>query len=291
MSSHVSAGAATSRSGGAPSTMTAAQPQLAPGAGTDRTSPARREARRAMWFRVAFLVGAVLIWELLAALGVIDPRFASRPSAIIVALGQLAFDPQALGAIVETLAAFAAAFAIGTGAGLIAGVAFGLNRLLRDAFYPVIMLLMVVPKSVFLPLLVLFFGLGTAAGVAFGAFLAFVHVTVNVVAGLDLVEPKYRAVGRAYGAPAPRLFLDIIVPAAAPGIFAGLWHGIRNGFIGVVIAQLFVSTAGIGFLVRVYSNNFQIDRAMALTLVMAALVIATGAIWSWLERRLTRWRD
>jgi ABC-type nitrate/sulfonate/bicarbonate transport system permease component len=249
------------------------------------------EARKALWLRIAFLVFVIVLWEVLANTGAVDARFASKPSAIFQALGGLAVDPQALGAVGETLLAFAIAFVIGTGSGLLLGIAFGLNRLLRDAFYPIIMLLMVVPKSVFLPLLVLFFGLGTAAGVAFGALLAFVHVTVNVVAGLDLVEQKYRDVGRAYDAKPVRLFLDVILPGAAPGIFAGLWHGIRNGFIGVVIAQLFVSTAGIGYLVRIYSNNFQIDNAMALTLVMAALVIVTGAVWSRLERRLTRWRD
>lgn len=249
------------------------------------------EARKALWLRIAFLGLSVLMWELLANVGVIDPRFASKPSAIAQALGGLMFDLQALKAIGETLVAFAIAFIIGTGSGLLLGIVFGLNRLLRDAYFPIIMLLMVVPKSVFLPLLVLFFGLGTAAGIAFGALLAFVHVTVNVVAGLDLVEQKYRDVARAYDAKPSRLFLDVILPGAAPGIFAGLWHGIRNGFIGVVIAQLFVSTAGIGYLVRVYSNNFQVDNAMALTLVMAALVIVTGAVWSRLERRLTRWRD
>jgi ABC-type nitrate/sulfonate/bicarbonate transport system permease component len=262
----------------------------APAPAKERTKT-QIEARNALWLRIAFLVFVVVLWEVLANVGAVDARFASKPSAIVQALGGLAFDPEALTAVGETLLAFAIAFIIGTSAGLLLGIAFGLNRLLRDAYYPIIMLLMVVPKSVFLPLLVLFFGLGTAAGIAFGALLAFVHVTVNVVAGLDLVDQKYRDVGRAYDAKPGRLFLDVILPGAAPGIFAGLWHGIRNGFIGVVIAQLFVSTAGIGYLVRIYSNNFQIDNAMALTLVMAALVIVTGAVWSRLERRLTRWRD
>lgn len=253
-------------------------------------SSARSDARKALWLRIAFIVVALVVWQLLVAVGVLNDRFVSSPIAVMQAIPGLAVDPQALKAVGETLAAFAAAFVIGTTAGILLGVVFGLNSLLREAFYPLIMLLMVVPKSVFLPLLVLFFGLGTAPGIAFGALLAFVHVTVNVVAGMDLVPQKYRDVGRAYDASSTRLFFDVILPGAAPGIFAGLWHGIRNGFIGVVIAQLFVSTAGIGYLVRIYSNNFQIDNAMALTLVMAALVILTGAIWSRLEARLTRWR-
>jgi ABC-type nitrate/sulfonate/bicarbonate transport system permease component len=249
------------------------------------------ERRHAIYWRLGFLFVVLMAWEILARVGVIDARFASQPTSIVVAAGSFVTDVRALTAVGETLGAFAAAFTIGTSAGLLVGVVFGLNRLARDAFFPIIMLLMVVPKSVFLPLIVLFFGLGATAGVAFGALLAFVHVTVNVVAGVDMVEQKYRDVGRAYSATPWRLFLDVIVPGAAPGIFAGLWHGIRNGFIGVVIAQLFVSTVGIGFLVRLYSNNFQIDKAMALTFIMAALVIGTGTVWARLESRLTRWRE
>ncbi|TDE14365.1 ABC transporter permease [Jiangella asiatica] len=255
-----------------------------------RTEP-RSVARAALWLRAAFVLAVLVLWEVLAEVGVVDEEFASRPSAVFQALGHLAVDSQALGAAGETMAAFLTAFAIGTGAGIVTGVVFGLNRLLRDAYFPIVMVLMVVPKSVFLPLLVLFFGLGATAGIAFGVLLAFVHVTVNVVAGLDLVEQKFYDVGRAYGARPTRLFLDVILPGAAPGIFAGIWHGIRNGFVGVVIAQLFVSTNGIGYLVRLYSNNFQIDNAMALTLAMAALVILTGSLWSRLESHLTRWRD
>lgn len=249
------------------------------------------DRRKALWARVGFVVAFLVLWEVLAALSVVDPKFVSRPTAVLQSIGTLAVDPRAIAAVGETLAAFALAFAIGTVAGIFVGVVFGLNRLLRDAYFPMIMLLMVVPKSVFLPLLVLFFGLGTSAGVAFGVLLAFVHVTVNVVAGLDLVEQKYRDVARVYDARPGRLFLDVILPGAAPGIFTGLWHGIRNGFIGVVIAQLFVSQAGIGYLVRIYSNNFQVDHAMALTLIMAVLVIMAGSLWSRLESRLTHWRN
>jgi len=277
-------------------TLTGAAPSPAEGAQRAKRSRSAAaalsaERRHAIYWRVGVIVVVLVVWEVLARIGVVDPGFASQPSSILVSAGELIVDPRALVAIGETLAAFAAAFTIGTAIGIVLGMAFGLNRLLRDAYFPIIMLLMVVPKSVFLPLLVLFFGLGSAAGVAFGALLALVHVTVNVVAGLDMVEKKYYDVGRAYAAPSWRLFVDVIVPGAAPGIFAGLWHGIRNGFIGVVIAQLFVSTAGIGYLVRLYSNNFQIDDAMALTFIMAALVIVTGTVWARLEARLTRWRE
>ncbi|MER7006930.1 ABC transporter permease [Dactylosporangium sp. NPDC000555] len=258
---------------------------------TRRLGKPERERKQALLWRIGFLVAAVLLWEFLARLGVIDPRFASQPTAIAASAREIFTDPAVLGAIGETLVAVIAAFAIGTAIGMLVGVVLGFNRLLRDAYFPIVTVLLGIPKSVFLPIVVLFFGLGTGAGVAFASLLAFVHVAVNVVAGIDMVEKKYYDVARAYQANAWHRFTQVIVPGAAPGIFAGLWHGIRNGFVGVVIAQMFVSAAGIGYYVRVYSNNFQTDEAMALVLAAAILVIASGAGWGVLEARLTRWRS
>jgi ABC-type nitrate/sulfonate/bicarbonate transport system permease component len=267
------------------------EPGTPPGRGRARTAATpKRDRRVALLWRTGFIIVAVLLWEILARLDVIDPRFASQPSAIVSAAGEIFSDPKVLGAIGQTLVAVVSAFAIGTVVGIALGVVLGVNRLLRDAYFPIVMIMLGIPKSVFLPIVVLFFGLGPGAGVAFATLLAFVHVSVNVVAGIDMVEKKYYDVARAYRANAWHRFTQVIVPGAAPGIFAGLWHGIRNGFVGVVIAQMFVSSAGIGYYVRLYSNNFQTDAAMALVLTSAILVIASGTAWGVLEARLTRWR-
>jgi ABC-type nitrate/sulfonate/bicarbonate transport system permease component len=248
------------------------------------------DGRRALVWRTTLVVLFILVWELLATVGFVNAQFVSKPSSIVVSTGKLLADPIVMQAIGVTLLAVLAGFVIGTVGGVLVGLVLGLQRLLREAFFPVVTLLMGTPKAVFLPLLILFFGLGGNAGIAFASMLAFVHVTVNVVAGVDMVEAKYYSVARAYGATKWRLFIDVIMQGAAPGIFAGLYHGVRNSFIGIVIAQLFVSSAGVGYLVRLYSNNFQTDDAMALVLVMALLVILTGTGWAALETRMTRWR-
>ncbi|GAA3669655.1 ABC transporter permease [Microbacterium marinilacus] len=257
------------------------------------TAPATRQrATRAaaLRLRLAVIAAGLVLWEVLARVGVIDPRYASSPSGVLGGVAQIFTDADALSAIGMTLASFVVAFVVGTALGIVAGVALGLSALLREAYLPVVQLLMSVPKSVFLPIIVLLVGLGVEAGTVFGAILAFVHVTVNVVAGLDLIEPRHLRVGTAYRAGTVRLFLDVILPGATAGIFAGIWHGIRNGFVGVVIAQLFVSTVGIGYLVRLYTNNFQVDEAMALIVVTAVAIILASSLWTRLENHLSRWR-
>jgi len=251
--------------------------------------PASRDA--ATLWRTAFIIVVLVLWELLARGGVLDEAFASKPSSLVQAAGHLLTDADVDGALGSTLLAVGASFVIGTALGVVVGVVLGLQNLLRQAYFPIVMLLLGTPKSVFLPVIVLFFGLDQTSAIVFGSILTFVHVTVNVVAGVDLVEQKHLTVARAFGASKWRRFVDVIIPGASPGLFTAMWHGLRNAFTGVVIAQLFTAAAGVGYLVRVYSNNFQTDRALSLVLMMSIVVILVGTGWSRLEKRLTRWRE
>lgn len=253
--------------------------------------PRRRQwlvSDRAMTYSLLLLLAVV--WEVVATLGVIDSTFTSKPTQVVSALFDMSQDAAVRVALIETFYALAVAFLVGAGLGLIVGLILGLNRLLRDAYLPFVVLLLGVPKSVFLPLFTLFFGLGLLPGIAFGVLLASIQVVINVVGGIDSIDKIHYQMAKAYGASPWHLFSKVILPGAAPGIFAGMWHGIRNAFIGVVIAQLFVSNVGVGYLVRIYTNNFQIDKSLALIFFVAVIVILAGVAWETLERRLSRWR-
>lgn len=237
------------------------------------------------------LVAMIALWEGVVTAGILDVKFISKPSQVVSALVRMLQEADVREALMQTLVAVAVSFAIGAAIGLVVGIVIGLNRLLRAAYLPFVILLLGIPKSVFLPLFILFFGLGLGPGIAFGVILSSIQIVVNVVGGIDSIDRVYYRMARAYGAGPWQLFTAVILPGAAPGIFAGLWHGIRNAFIGVVIAQLFISDVGIGYLVRLNTNNFRIDDALALVFLVAAIVILAGATWEVVERRLSRWRD
>lgn len=230
-------------------------------------------------------------WEVVVATGLVDGRFISKPSQIVSSLVSLGQDPEVRQALADTLYAVGVSFAIGAGLGLVLGLVIGLSRLLRAAYLPFVVLLLGIPKSVFLPLFILFFGLGIGPGIAFGVVLCSIQVIVNVIGGIDSIDDVHYRMAKAYGAGPVKLFGNVILPGAAPGIFAGMWHGIRNAFIGVVIAQLFVSNVGVGYLVRVYSSNFRIDDALALVFFIAFVVILAGTAWERFERRLSSWQE
>ncbi len=285
-----------------------ARPHDAP-TGRDRTSPlggrgpagSAREGRPQRLFRrsnvssawITFgLLGAVLgAWETSVAVGALDGRFLPPPSRVASGIIALSGESAVRTALAQTAYALAVSFAIGTAVGLLIGMLLGMNRLLRDAFLPLVIQLLGIPKSVFLPLFILAFGLGHGPGIAFGVLLSSIQVIINVVGAIDSIDTVHYQVARAYGASRFSTFRNVILPGAAPGIFAGMWHGIRNAFVGVVVAQLFVSSIGVGYLVRSYTATFRIADALALIFFVAFVVILVGNAWGVLERRISRWRE
>lgn len=258
------------------------------------SSPAAGAAPRArvnLWV-LGILIGVAALWQIASSTHLIDKKFVSDPLSILTSLGRIFTDATALTAIGQTLYAVVVSFVLGAIIGIVLGFFIGLNATVRAAYFPIVRVLMGIPTVVFLPLLILAFGLSTTAGIAFATLVSFVQVVVNVVAGIDLIDPKYYRVAHAFNASKWHLFFHVVVSGAAPGIFAGLYHGLRNSFIGVVIAQLYISAAGgVGFLVYLWTNNFQIDDAMALILLMGAIVIIVGTSWKFVEARVTSWQQ
>lgn len=241
-------------------------------------------------YRTIVLIAILILWEALARIGFIDELFLSMPSSIIWSGLTLWSTPQAVDALHTTLTSIAVAFVWGTLLGMIVGIVIGLQQLMRRAYFPIIMILLGIPKSVFLPVFVLLFGLGATPAIVFGTLLAFVHVVVNVVGGVDLIEVNHLRVARAFRANRIDRLIHVIIPAAGPGLFTAVWHGLRNAFVGVVVAELFASSGGVGSLVQVYSNNFQMAEVFGLVGVVSLAIIIIGTVWGRIELRLTRWR-
>lgn len=240
--------------------------------------------------RTAIVVVFVGVWELISRVELVNPVFLPAPTTIMAAGVDIFDDPRVADAFRVTGGEVLAGFLIAVTTGLTVGILLGLVPTLRDAYLGPILFLLSTPKSIFLPIFLLVFGLGTTAKIAFGAFSAFFYVVTNVVGGVGLLLDRHRRLARAFQPPLRYYLTDIVVPSALPGIFAGLWFGLRQTMIGVLIAELFASSAGIGFLIKIYTNQFRADRTLAVVLMLSLLLIFAGTMWGRLELRLNRWR-
>jgi ABC-type nitrate/sulfonate/bicarbonate transport system permease component len=265
----------------------------------ERLARPMASARVRRWFQrpqanvvlLLLVIGFVVVWELVSRLGIISEDFISRPTAVAAAVPGLLADEAARDAIATTITSIALAIAIGVAVGMVAGYLMGSVRLLRDAFYGPALFLMSVPKSVFIPIFLVLFGINSQTSVYYGAYSGFIYVMINVISGLDLVEERHLRVATAYGASLRHRIVDVIFPASMPGVFTGIWYGLKNGMQGVLIFELFISVGGLGGLISFYTNGLRTDRVFAIILGISIAAILLGEGWSRLERRLSRWRQ
>lgn len=241
--------------------------------------------------RVAVMAAALIAWDVLTRFGLIDSHFVSSPLAVGEAFIEMLGSPEVLSALGSTGGNILMAFVIGTTAGVIVGTVMGLSKTLWQAYSTPLLFLMSTPKSIFLPIFILLCGIGSTSAVVFGAFEAAVFVTINVAAGMALVDARHMKVARAFKASWGQTILNVVLPSALPGIFTALWFGIRHAFIGVLIAELWASSDGVGGLIRVYAEQLHTDKTLALMLAVTILAVIAGTIWNHLETRLTKWRQ
>lgn len=236
------------------------------------------------------VVGSLIAWEAVSRLGVVDPAFISSPAAIVAALPELAGSDRVRAALATTATAMGLAFVYGTTIGLVLGYALGVSRLLRGAFYGPALFLLSVPKSIFIPMFLVFFGINTRTAIYYGAFSSFIYVLVNVVGGFDLIEDRHLKLARAYGASRWHRLLDVILPASLPGVFTGIWYGLKSALQGVLILELFISVGGLGAVITFYTNALRVDLVFGLILTISLAAILLGSGWSRVERAMSRWR-
>lgn len=246
--------------------------------------------QRSAMGRLVVVVLFLAVWQVAAQSGMVDPLYVATPLAVARAMVDLAGDATTWAAFGQTGIELLTAFVVGTGVGLAFGAVLGLSKTLRAAYVAPLMFLLSVPKSVFVPVFVLLFGIGRTSASAFGAFSAFFYVVINLVGGVDLVEDRHRRVARAFAASRWATVTQVVVPASLPGVFAALWQGVKHAFGGVLIAELWASRGGIGQLIVLYTSNFKADHVLAITLVVAVVAVVAGSLWSRLEKRMD-WRS
>lgn len=270
------------------------------GVGTEETATGRRAPRqKPAWARkldrtnlalAIVILTFLIIWEVAARVGLVDIFFVSTPTAILGQVPEVLAEERVRSALATTGMAMFWAFVYGTVAGALLGYAMGFFRAFRDAFYGPALFLLSVPKSIFIPIFMVFFGINVQTAVYYGAFSGFIYVLINVVGGFDLVEERHLRVARAFGARLKNRVVDVILPASVPGLFTGIWYGIKNGLQGVLIFEMFVAVGGLGQTIRSYSNALRTDRVFAIIIGVSVVAILAGSAWTALEKRLSKWR-
>ena len=257
----------------------------------DRRSQARAAViRRRRLRRLApWLVGAgvLLLWEAACAAFAIPVFILPAPTAVAVSIAK--WSEPLLANAAQTLTTTLYGFAVAVVVGMTMGVIIGSSRLVYHGLYPLIIAFECIPKVAVVPLLVIWFGIGTVPAVVTSFLMAFFPIMVNVSQGIATVEPELRDVLRSLGARPVDIVLKVGIPRSLPYFFASLKVAITVAFVGSIVSETVGANSGIGHLIMLASSRFDVPLVFAGLLVTAAMGVAMYALSSTVEGRMTGW--
>jgi NitT/TauT family transport system permease protein len=241
-----------------------------------------RGARNALVLIAALL----LIWQGLYAwigeVALASPLATLRYTAKLVATES--FDAHVL----DTLRAFAIAYALSVAIGLAVGFWLGFDRLSGDALEPMIVAVYAIPKLTLYPILLLAFGLTLSAKVAFGVLHGVIPIILFTLSAVHNTKPILIKTGRALKLTRLQMVRWILFPAAIPEIFTGLRVGFALTLIGSLLAEMFASQRGLGYLLMNGIGLHNVELIMAVTLVIVVFAAAVSTLLLYVDHRLHR---
>jgi len=257
-------------------------------------APGAERVVRMRWPRFHYagllsLLGGLLIWELVSRYLVANALFLAAPTQIFAAIVALARTGELWRHLYVSAAEFALGYVIASVIGVVVGFAMAESATMKRVLQPWISGLYATPTIALAPLFILWLGIGIWSKVLVVIFLVLFPVAINTEAGLRTTSGRLIEMLRSFGATPRQIFFKVSLPSAVPFILAGLKLGIGRGLIGVVVAELFGSRAGLGRLIAQSADAFNMPELFAGVVVLAAAGIVLTAGFGWLESRLVPW--
>jgi NitT/TauT family transport system permease protein len=246
--------------------------------------------------RINFLLGTGVIflfligWEVTGRSGMVNPLFTSAPTRVISAGIELIKD----GTLFKHLATSGTEFALGYGAailiGLPVGIMLGWFRMVNASFGPFIAAMQATPRIALMPLFIIWFGLGITSKIVVVMLSAIFPLIVNLQMAMSTIDGDLVRVARSYGATRWQIFRSVALPASVPFLVTGLRLAAGRGLLGVIVAEVFGGSQGIGYMIQYAGSTFQTDKVFAGVLVVALTGIILDVSLHRVGRYFDKWR-
>ena len=241
-----------------------------------------RSATRHLLFVALLLV----IWQVLHM--IVGPTALASPSATILRASDLLVSPRFWTNVQATGLAFVLAVLIAVVGGVLIGLTLGSSKLLAEAGEPVLVSLYTVPKVAFFPIILLLFGIGLSAQVVFAFIHGIIPISLFALNAVKNTRPVYLKSAKVLNMSKFRIWLRIIIPSSIPEIFTGIRIGVALTFIGTILAEMYGSHRGLGFMLMnaMGTNDARLILALALLITIFAVFMSWCLLW--IDRRLHR---
>ena len=252
-----------------------------------RTGRTQQLASRAV--QIGFLLALLVLWYLATNFWGVNHLLLPNPVAVWHQFVDVVRSGDYLSDLRITATEFAAAFALASISGIAVGYFVSRTRYLIRVFEPLFAGIFSIPIILFLPLYVLFFGLGMESKIALGATISFFPITLATIAGFGNVDRTLVTAARSMGASDYQLFRYVLLPAAMPVIMGGLRIGFTIALLSILGSETIASLGGLGHHIVELAEDMEMSRMFAYIVFVVIMVALLNAVVSHLEMR-GRWR-
>jgi len=249
-----------------------------------------RVTRPEVLFSAGFLVLALAVWETLSRLEVVHEIILPAPSQILEGTWTVVtlenFHRELGTTLLEVLVGFLLALVLGVGIGIFTGT----YELFRKSIYPYIVAFQVIPKVVFAPIFLAWFGFGIESKIVMAAVIAFFPCLINTAVGLRATSEDEVLLMRSYVATRGQIFLKLTLPKALPFIFAGIKTAFTFALIGAIVAEFVGTYHGLGLMIQTFSFALQMPLVFAVIFIISATGIILYSVLDYLDRKIVFWR-
>jgi NitT/TauT family transport system permease protein len=240
-------------------------------------------------YAMASLALFAAIWQA-ASLSYKSDLLLPPPLKTVIALWYAIQDISVLEDLLLTLKRVVMGFGIACAIGLPLGFAMGTSKMLFQFFDPLVSSIRQVPMMAWVPLTIIWFGLGDGPTLFLIAMVGVFPLILNTISGVRAISPAYYHAARSMGAKPWSIFVHVIVPASLPDILTGMRHTMGMGWMSVICAEFIATSAGFGFAMVEAQTYMQTDKLLALMIMGGAVGYAIDRSIRFLESYLTRWR-
>lgn len=268
--------------------MTATQSRAPERVRAPRAGRARGRYRQAL-LGAAGVVAVLAVWQISAATGLVDTDFTSSPWGALDALITSITTGGVWAPLGSTLSIVLWGMLISVVVGIPLGLVIGRHPVLHGLTEPLIGILYSVPYVVFLPMIIFWFGIDTTARTVIVVWSALLPLLINVIAGARNLDASHIQVSKVFCASRVMQLRAVAFPATLPYILTGVRQAVGRALIGAIVAELFMGSAGLGYLVQLKTSNFEMDDAMAAIVLIALLAVVLNRAVGLLEKKFTFW--
>lgn len=234
----------------------------------------------------ALVVGMLVLWTALSAwLGV---HALPYPWTTFARLGQLLGDPSFYPHVQETGKAFVAALALAVAGGTALGILLGIRKLAGDVMEPVLIALYSVPKISLYPIILLIFGLGISAKIAFGVIHGIIPIVLFTMTAVRNIRPVFLRCIQVHRLSPWRAAWQVLIPAAIPEVVAGLRIGFALTLLGTLLGEMFASQRGLGHMLMMAIERHDVVLIMSLAVLLFAFATLASILMLKWDRHLRK---